>query len=181
MLPREGNMTTTLRQLWVSLGFLLFLTLLLIPSPSLFLCAIVNNLPCTVRLVMREKKLQKWKQDDRERKIEEWEGCGPPVKTLVRRTACEEAAACQLDDCYCLPEHLMAGQCHSLYASRAHLTSFISMSRFDKTKQLIKDKSILLLLNTRNEFQLCICCLIFNWYFRLGLFWVFLLPPNWCF
>lgn len=116
-----------------------------------------------------EKKLQKWKQDDRERKIEEWEGCGPPVKTLVRRTACEEAAAYQLDDCYCLPEHLMAEQCHSLYASRAHLTSFISMSRFYKTKQLIKDKSILLLLNMRNEFQLCICCLIFNWYFRLGL------------
>lgn len=71
----------------------------------------------------------------RERKIEEQEACGPPVKALVRRTACEEAAACQLDDCYCLPEHLMAGHCHSLYASRAHLASFISMSRFYTTKQ----------------------------------------------
>lgn len=35
-------MTTTLTQLWVSLGFLLFLTLLLISSPSPF-CVIVKN------------------------------------------------------------------------------------------------------------------------------------------
>lgn len=42
------------------------------------------------------------------------------------------------DDCHCLPEHLMAGQCHSLYASRAHLSSFISVSHCYKTEQLIK-------------------------------------------
>lgn len=37
-------------------------------------------------------------------KNEEWEGCGPPVKTLVRRTACEEPAACQFksNGCWCL-------------------------------------------------------------------------------
>lgn len=36
-----GNMTTTLRQLWVSLGFLLFLTLLLIRSPSPFFVSLL--------------------------------------------------------------------------------------------------------------------------------------------
>lgn len=36
-----GNMTTTLRQLWVSVGFLLFLTLLLIRSPSPFFVSLL--------------------------------------------------------------------------------------------------------------------------------------------
>lgn len=55
----------------MSLGLLLFLTLLLSPS-TLFVCAIVNNLLCAEQLVMR-KKYRNEKVGYRERKIEERE------------------------------------------------------------------------------------------------------------
>lgn len=87
-------------------------------------------------------RIQPWKQDDMEGEAQEWVGWGPPVETLVRRTACEETAACQPDDCSCLPEHLMARQCHSVYGSRACLTSLLSMSPFYRFQQLVEDKSI---------------------------------------
>lgn len=83
--------------------------------------------------------------------------------TLVRRTASEETAGCQLDDCSCLPrELLMARQRHSLYGSRARLTPLLSASPFSGFQPLTEDKSIWLLLKCgRVEYWLCVYRLSF--------------------
>lgn len=87
--------------------------------------------------------------------------------TLVRRTACEETAGCQPDDCSCLPrKHIMARQRHSLYGSRARLTRLLPASPFSGFQPLTEDKSIWLLLKSgRVEYCLCVYCRRFFLFF----------------
>lgn len=129
----------------ITLDFLVVFNSLCLIPPCLIFNASLLIISHEVRsLWLWEKiyRMQQWKQDDMEGEAEEWVGWGPLVETLVRMTACEETAACQPDDCSCLPEHLMARQCHSVYGSRACLTSLLSMSPFYRFQQLVEDKSI---------------------------------------
>lgn len=124
---------------------------------SSFLCAplLIIDVCCAVadeskinKLIEKEwwrkEKLRLWSSnEDLGEKVCPWRAGSLPVQIKWMLI---------VDDSHCLPEHLMAGQCHSPYASRAYLTSFILVSRFYKTEQLIKGHIFFffLLLNTRN-------------------------------